>query len=135
MARQKFIFIVLVFLSVCFASCNDDEEVHVDEIAGQWTQVYDKGVVAEGYTKWTFNARATDYGNLTVVVSDVFAGDSTYQYTYTIDAATRRLNVFEEVYGLEPKATEYEIVKLTGQRMTLHLVGTDVAYNFRRSGN
>lgn len=137
MARRKFIFIVLVLLSACFASCSDDDKegVHVDEITGQWSRVYDMGVVAEGFEEWTFNARATDYGNLIVAVSDVYAGDSTYHYTYTIDATTRRLNVFSEVNGQEPETTEYEIVKLTSQWMTLRLAGTDVVYNFRKSGN
>ena len=41
-------------LSLASCSSDDDEEFLMDQLSGTWEQVYDEGVVAEGYVQYTF---------------------------------------------------------------------------------
>lgn len=134
MKKQEFIMIVIALLSLCFASCSDDDDegVHVDQIAGTWSRVYDKDLMDAGVVTWTFQSRADDYGNCTIRVYDVFAGDSVYQRTYTIDASKRKLSLFAEGGDADLQQEDYDIVRLTHSKMTLRLTGTDVVYDFKR---
>ena len=128
----KVVFVMLAALT--FVSCsNDDEEFLIDQLAGTWLQVYDEGVVAEGYVKYTFAPGVpSTSGYCTIHVYDVFAGDTTIQRSYAISDANRRLFIFETLYGGNPETQEYDIQRISSKGMTWHLVGSDVVMNFRK---
>ena len=45
----RFAFAMLAALSLASCSSDDEEEFLMDQLSGTWEQVYDEGVVAEGY--------------------------------------------------------------------------------------
>ncbi len=49
--RVAFVMLAALILVSC---SSDDEDYQIDQLAGTWLQVYDEGVVAEGYVKYTF---------------------------------------------------------------------------------
>ena len=92
------------------ASCsNDDESFNAEQLGGTWEQVYDEGVVAEGYVEYTFVPQSPTGGHCTIHVYDVFAGDTTLLRAYAMVEEGRRLYIFEEMYGGNPKTLEYAI--------------------------
>ena len=128
----RVVFVMLAALT--FVSCSkDDEEFQIDQLAGTWLQVYDEGMVAEGYVKYTFAPGVPSTSGLcTIHVYDVFAGDTTFQRSYAIRDDNRRLYIFEELYGGSPETQEYDIQRISAKGMTLHLVGSDVVMNFKK---
>ena len=128
----KVVFVMLATLTL--ASCsNDDEEFQIDQLAGTWLQVYDEGVVAEGYVKYTFAPGVpSTSGHCTIHVYDVFVGDTTIQRSYAISDDNRRLFIFKTLYGGSPETQEYDIQRISAKGMTLHLVGSDVVMNFKK---
>ena len=50
----RVVFVMLATLILVSCS-SDDEDYQIDQLAGTWLQVYDEGVVAEGYVKYTFS--------------------------------------------------------------------------------
>ena len=54
MKLTRTLFFLLAAFSFASCSSDDDEEFLMDQLAGTWEQVYDKGVVAEGYVQYTF---------------------------------------------------------------------------------
>ena len=125
-------FVMLAALTL-FSCSNDDEEFQIDQLAGTWLQVYDEGVVAEGYVKYTFAPGVpSTSGYCTIHVYDVFAGDTTIHRSYAIRDDNRRLYIFEELYGGSPETQEYDIQRISSKGMTLHLVGSDVVMNFKK---
>ena len=117
------------------ASCSsDDDELQIDQLAGTWEQVYDKGVVAEGYVQYTFTPGVPSTGgDCTIYSYDVFAGDTTVQRTYVLTDDGHRLAIFEGVYGGMPlERYEYDIQRLSAKAMTWHLIGSDVLLNFKK---
>ena len=125
-------FVMLAALTL--VSCSkDDEELQIDQLAGTWLQVYEEGVVAEGYVKYTFAPGVpSTSGYCTIHVYDVFAGDTTIHRSYAIRDDNRRLYIFEELYGGSPETQEYDIQRISSKGMTLHLVGSDVVMNFKK---
>ena len=128
----RVVFVMLAALT--FVSCSkDDEEFQIDQLAGTWLQVYEEGVVAEGYVKYTFAPGVpSTSGYCTIHVYDVFAGDTTIHRSYAIRDDNRRLYIFEELYGGSPETQEYDIQRISSKGMTLHLVGSDVVMNFKK---
>ena len=106
----------------------------MDQLAGTWEQVYDKGVVAEGYVQYTFTPGVPSTGgDCTIYSYDVFAGDTTVQRTYVLTDDGHRLAIFEGVYGGMPlERYEYDIQRLSAKAMTWHLIGSDVLLNFKK---
>ena len=128
----KVVFVMLAALTLVSCS-NDDEEFQIDQLAGTWLQVYDEGVEAEGYVKYTFTPGVPSTGgSCTIHLYDVFAGDTTIQRSYVIRDDNRRLFIFEALWGGIPKTQEYDIQRISAKRMTLHLIGSDVVMNFRK---
>ena len=102
-------------------------------VSGTWLRVYDEGVVAEGYVKYTFTPGVpSTSGSCTIHVSDVFAGDTTIQRSYVISDDNRRLLIFEELYGGSPETQKYDIQRISAKGMTWRPVGSDVVMNFRK---
>ena len=128
----KVVFVMLAALTL--ASCSsDDEEFQIDQLAGTWLLVFDEGVIAEGYVKYTFTPGVpSTSGNCTIHVFDVFAGDTIIQRSYAISEDNRRLFIFEARYGGHPEAQEYDIRRISAKGMTWHPVGSDVLMNFRK---
>ena len=79
MKNWRIAFVMLAAFSLASCSSDDDEEFLMDQLAGTWEQVYDKGVVAEGYVQYTFTpGKPATGGECTIHVYDVFAGDTTF---------------------------------------------------------
>lgn len=129
----RLMFMMLAAFSL--ASCSsDDDELQIDQLAGTWEQVYDEGVVAEGYVQYTFTpGTPTTGGECTIHVYDVFAGDTTVQRDYVLTDNGSRLTIFQGQYGGTPSEIyEYELQRLSATRMTWHLFGSDVILNFKK---
>lgn len=124
--------IAFVMLSAVFlASCsNDDEELQTGLLTGTWQQVYDTGVVAEGYVQYTFTPGVPfTSGDCTIHAYDVFAGDTTILCNYTITGDNRRLLIFNAQHdGMQ----EYEIQRISTKSMTWLPVGSDKVLNFKK---
>ena len=131
----RVVFVMLATLILVSCS-SDDEDYQIDQLAGAWLQVYDEGVVAEGYVKYTFTPGVpSTSGSCTIHVSDVFAGDTTIQRSYAVRDDNRRLFIFKALYGGNPDTPdtqEYDIQRISAKGMTLHPVGSDVVMNFRK---
>ena len=134
----KIMFAMLAALTLVSCS-SDDEEIQIDQLAGTWLQVYDEGVVAESYVKYTFTPGVpSTSGNCTIHVYDVFAGETTIQRSYAISDDNRRLYIFKALYGGHPdtqdysETQEYDIRRISAKGMTWHLIGSDVVMNFRK---
>ena len=119
-----------------FASCSsDDDEVFLmDQLSGTWEQVYDEGVVAEGYVQYTFTpGTPSTGGDCTIYSYDVFAGGTTVQRAYVLTDNGRRLAIFKGQYGGTPsEVCEYDVQRLSAKAMTWHLIGSDVVLNFKK---
>ena len=128
----RVVFVMLATLILVSCS-SDDEDYQIDQLAGTWLQVYDEGVVAEGYVKYTFTPGVpSTSGSCTIHVSDVFAGDTTIQRSYVVSDDNRRLLIFEELYGGSPETQKYDIQRISAKGMTWRSVGSDVVMNFRK---
>ncbi len=114
-------FAMLAAFSLASCSSDDDEEFLMDQLAGTWEQVYDEGVVAEGYV-----------GECTIHVYDVFAGDTTFVRDYAL-TEDRHLAIYIGQYGgTPPEIQEYDVQKLSAKTMTWHLTNSDVVLNFKK---
>ena len=116
------------------ASCSsDDDELQIDQLAGTWEQVYDKGVVAEGYVQYTFTpGTPATGGECTIHVYDVFAGDTTFVRDYAL-TEDRHLAIYEGQHdGTSMEMQEYDVQRLSTTGMTWHIIGSDVVLNFKK---
>ena len=116
------------------ASCSNDDEWQIDQLAGTWELVYDEGVVAEGYVQYTFTPGTPSTGGYCTIYSyDVFAGDTIVQRDYALTDNGRRLAIFKGQYGGTPsELNEYNVLSLSAKGMTWHLIGSDVVLNFKK---
>ena len=118
-----------------FASCSsdDDEEFLRDQLAGTWEQVYDEGVVAEGYVQYTFTpGKPATVGECTIHVYDVFAGDTTFVRDYAL-TEDRYLAIYNgQDAGTSMEIQEYDVRRLSTTGMTWQLAGSDVVLNFKK---
>ena len=72
---------MLAAFSLTSCSSDDNEEFLMDQLSGTWEQVYDEGVVAEGYVQYTFTpGKPATVGECTIHVYDVFTGDTTLRH-------------------------------------------------------
>ena len=76
---------MLAAFSLASCSSDDDEDFLMAQLSGTWEQVYDEGVVAEGYVQYTFTpGKPATVGQCTIYVYDVFAGDTTFVRDYAL---------------------------------------------------
>ena len=136
MKTMKICVIVFAMLAAfSLASCSsDDDELQTGQLAGTWEQVYDEGVIAEGYVQYTFTpGTPSTGGECTIYSYDVFAGDTVVQRDYALTDNGRRLVIFEGQYGGTPsEVNKYDVLKLSATWMTWHLIGSDVVLNFKK---
>ena len=117
------------------ASCSsDDEEFQTNQLAGTWLRLYDEGVVAEGYVKYTFTPGVpSTSGDCDIYVYDVFAGDTTIHRGYVLND-NRQLVIYEPMYGGTPKLQTWNIKKLGSSTMSWERADrSDIIYNFKRA--
>ena len=126
-------FAMLAAFSLASCSSDDDEDFLMDQLAGTWEQVYDKGVVAEGYVQYTFTpGKPATVGECTIHVYDVFAGDTTFVRDYAL-TEDRYLAIYSGQYGATAmEIQEYDVQRLSAKTMTWHLANTDVVPNFKK---
>ena len=126
-------FAMLAAFSLASCSSDDDEVFLAEQLTGTWEQVYDKGVVAEGYVQYTFTpGMPATAGKCTIHVYDVFAGDTTFVRDYVL-TEDRHLAIYIGQYGgTPPEIQEYDVQRLSAKDMTWHLSGSDVVLNFKK---
>ena len=136
MKTMKIWRLMLIMLAAfSLVSCSsDDDELQIDQLAGTWEQVYDEGVVAECYVRYTFTPGTPSTGGTCAIHSyDVFTGDKTIQRDYALTDNGQRLTIFKGQYGGKPsEVSEYDVLRLSSKWMTWHLTGSDVVMNFRK---
>ena len=118
-----------------FASCSsdDDEEFLMDQLAGTWEQVYDEGVVTEGYVQYTFTpGKPATVGECTIHVYDVFAGDTTFVRDYALTEDRYLAICNGQDAGTSMEIQEYDVRRLSTTGMTWQLAGSDVVLNFKK---
>ena len=92
-------FVMLAAFSFVSCSSDDDEEFLIDQLTGTWQQVYDEGVVAEGYVQYTFTpGTPANVGKCTIYVYDVFTGDATFVRDYVL-TEDRHLAIYKKNRG------------------------------------
>ena len=126
-------FAMLAAFSLASCSSDDDEVFQAEQLTGTWEQVYDKGVVAEGYVQYTFTPGIpATAGKCTIHVYDVFAGDTTFVRDYVL-TEDRHLAIYESQHdGISMEMQEYDVQRLSAKDMTWHLSGSDVVLNFKK---
>ena len=131
--RWRIALAMLAAFSLASCSGDDDEDFLIDQLSGTWEQVYDKGVVAEGYVQYTFTpGKPATVGQCTIHVYDVFAGDTTFVRDYAL-TEDRHLAIYTGQYGGAPlEIQEYDVRRLSTADMTWQLVGSDVVLNFKK---
>ena len=81
MKLWRIAFVMFAAFSLTSCSSDDNEEFLMDQLSGTWEQVYDEGVVAEGYVQYTFTpGKPATVGECTIHVYDVFTGDTTLEF-------------------------------------------------------
>ena len=126
-------FAMLAAFSFVSCSSDDDEEFLIDQLTGTWQQVYDEGVVAEGYVQYTFTpGTPANVGECTSYVYDVFTGDTTFVRDYVL-TEDRHLAIYNGQYGSTPSEIyEYDVQRLSAKTMTWLLTNSDVVLNFKK---
>ncbi|MBR0048175.1 MAG: hypothetical protein IJP74_02490 [Prevotella sp.] len=133
MKLWRIMFMTLAAFSLASCSSDDDEVFQAEQLTGTWEQVYDKGVVAEGYVQYTFTPGIpATAGKCTIHVYDVFAGDTTFVRDYVL-TEDRHLAIYESQHdGTSMEMQEYDVQRLSAKDMTWHLSGSDVVLNFKK---
>ena len=126
-------FAMLAAFSLASCSSDDEEEFQIDKLTGTWEQVYDKGVVSEGYVQYTFTpGKPATVGECTIHVYDVFAGDTTFVRDYVL-TEDRHLAIYEGQHdGTSMELQEYDVQRLSAKDMSWHISGSDVILNFKK---
>ena len=117
------------------ASCSsDDDDYDVNNLVGTWLQVYEEGVVTEGYVEYTFTPGVpSTSGDCDIHVHDALAGDTTIHRGYVLND-NRQLVIYEPMYGGTPELETWNIKKLNSSTMSWERADrSDIIYNFKRA--
>ena len=126
--------IMLAAFSLVSCSNDDDDKLNINLLAGKWKRVYDEGVVSEGYVYYIFTPGETpDRGDCDILSSDVFGGDSFNERAYMLTENGHRLCIFKKTFGGNPEAQYYDILRLTGNHLTLRITDFDILLNFEKA--
>ena len=126
--------IMLAAFSLVSCSNDDDDKLNINLLAGKWKRVYDEGVVSEGYVYYIFTPGETpDRGDCDILSSDVFGGDFFNERAYMLTENGHRLCIFKKTFGGNPEAQYYEILRLTGNHLTLRITDSDILLNFEKA--
>lgn len=126
--------IMLAAFSLVSCSNDDDDKLNINLLAGKWKRVYDEGVVSEGYVYYIFTPSETpDRGDCDILSSDVFGGDFFNERAYMLTENGHRLCIFKKTFGGNPEAQYYDILRLTGNHLTLRITDSDIILNFEKT--
>ncbi len=126
--------IMLAAFSLVSCSNDDDDKLNINLLAGKWKRVYDEGVVSEGYVYYIFTPSETpDRGDCDILSSDVFGGDFFNERAYMLTENGHRLCIFKKTFGGNPEAQYYDILRLTGNHLTLRITDFDILLNFEKA--
>ena len=126
--------IMLAAFSLVSCSNDDDDKLNINLLAGKWKRVYDEGVVSEGYVYYIFTPGETpDRGDCDILSSDVFGGDFFNERAYMLTENGHRLCIFKKTFGGNPEAQYYDILRLTGNHLTLRITDSDILLNFEKA--
>lgn len=126
--------IMLAAFSLVSCSNDDDDKLNINLLAGKWKRVYDEGVVSEGYVYYIFTPGETpDRGDCDILSSDVFGGDFFNERAYMLTENGHRLCIFKKSFGGNPEAQYYDILRLTGNHLTLRITDSDILLNFEKT--
>ncbi|MBR6138888.1 MAG: hypothetical protein IKQ12_04880 [Prevotella sp.] len=126
--------IMLAAFSLVSCSNDDDDKLNINLLAGKWKRVYDEGVVSEGYVYYIFTPGETpDRGDCDILSSDVFGGDFFNERAYMLTENGHRLCIFKKTFGGNPEAQYYDILRLTGNHLTLRITDSDILLNFEKT--
>ena len=126
--------IMLAAFSLVSCSNDDDDKLNINLLAGKWKRVHDEGVVSEGYVYYIFTPSETpDRGDCDILSSDVFGGDFFNERAYMLTENGHRLCIFKKTFGGNPEAQYYDILRLTGNHLTLRITDFDILLNFEKA--
>ena len=126
--------IMLAAFSLVSCSNDDDDKLNINLLAGKWKRVYDEDVVSEGYVYYIFTPSETpDRGDCDILSSDVFGGDFFNERAYMLTENGHRLCIFKKTFGGNPEAQYYDILRLTGNHLTLRITDSDILLNFEKT--
>ena len=126
--------IMLAAFSLVSCSNDDNDKLNINLLAGKWKRVYDEGVVSEGYVYYIFTPSETpDRGDCDILSSDVFGGDFFNERAYMLTENGHRLCIFKKTFGGNPEAQYYDILRLTGNHLTLRITDSDILLNFEKT--
>ncbi len=112
-----FLFVACLFVAGC---SHDDEPVVAENVVGTWILQYPEGLQTEGFVEWEFNSS----GELLIRTYDVFAGDHSSKYDFSISEENRSLTISGEIVMAEGETIQdtfaiYEIVKISKKEMRI----------------
>lgn len=126
--------IMLAAFSLVSCSNDDDDKLNINLLAGKWKRVYDEGVISEGYVYYIFTPGETpDRGDCDILSSDVFGGDFFNERAYMLTENGHQLCIFKKTFGGNPEAQYYDILRLTGNHLTLRITDSDILLNFEKA--
>ena len=126
--------IMLAAFSLVSCSNDDDDKLNINLLAGKWKRVYDEGVVSEGYVYYIFTPGETpDRGDCDILSSDFFGGEFFNERAYMLTENGHRLCIFKKTFGGNPEAQYYDILRLTGNHLTLRITDSDILLNFEKT--
>ena len=126
--------IMLAAFSLVSCSNDDDDKLNINLLAGKWKRVYDEGVVSEGYVYYIFTPSETpDRGDCDILSSDFFGGEFFNERAYMLTENGHRLCIFKKTFGGNPEAQYYDILRLTGNHLTLRIIDSDILLNFEKT--
>ena len=126
--------IMLAAFSLVSCSNDDDDKLNINLLAGKWKRVYDEGVISEGYVYYIFTPSETpDRGDCDILSSDFFGGEFFNERAYMLTENGHRLCIFKKTFGGNPEAQYYDILRLTGNHLTLRITDSDILLNFEKT--
>lgn len=126
--------IMLAAFSLVSCSNDDDDKLNINLLAGKWKRVYDEGVISEGYVYYIFTPGETpDRGDCDILSSDFFGGVFFDERAYMLTENGHRLCIFKKTFGGNPEAQYYDILRLTGNHLTLGITDSDILLNFEKA--
>jgi hypothetical protein len=126
--------IMLAAFSLVSCSNDDDDKLNINLLAGKWKRVYDEGVISEGYVYYIFTPGETpDRGDCDILSSDFFGGVFFDERAYMLTENGHRLCIFKKTFGGNPEAQYYDILRLTGNHLTLRITDSDILLNFEKT--
>ena len=126
--------IMLAAFSLVSCSNDDDDKLNINLLAGKWKRVYDEGVISEGYVYYIFTPSETpDRGDCDILSSDFFGGEFFNERAYMLTENGHRLCIFKKTFGGNPEAQYYDILRLTGNHLTLRIIDSDILLNFEKT--